>query len=67
MFTNERQGLFTINEVARIIGINNQTIHYHLKRGRLPRPTYRLGLRRFFREEEVKVIARFFEELLATK
>jgi len=63
---NERQhrlGLYSQAEVARLIGIDRATYHYHLKKGRLPRPTRLLGDHCFYTESEVREIVRQFEEL----
>jgi predicted DNA-binding transcriptional regulator AlpA len=60
----QRLGLYSQAEVARLVGIDRATLHYQLKRNRVPKPTHRLGSRLFYTEAEVRHIVCQFEERL---
>ena len=56
---NER--LFSINEVARLLGVQPYQITYLLTTGKVPEPRTRLGNRRAFAADDIQRLAARFQ------
>ncbi len=49
--------LFNVSEAARKLGIPVQEMHRWLKAGHLPKPAVQLGRRRYYRADDLLLIA----------
>ena len=54
-------GYFTINDAAKVLNIQYQTVRRAIKRGAVPRPSHRLGRRHYYLATELDQLKQIFE------
>jgi hypothetical protein len=61
--TRQMAGFFSINEMARMLGVDRQRIKYALSQDYLPRPSHKIGARRYYSKAVVEEVVRpYFAE-----
>lgn len=63
----QQQGYLSKSEAARLCGVRYGMLHYHVLRGHLPVPTFRLASTNYYTREEVLQIMDFFTRHVKNK